>query len=182
MTTTELKYLPKDIDATKDVLKSLEEKQLFKVLDKFQALIENINTQFGYKDFCTKSRLHTNYLTMLFNDLTMIYNIQHLAIKTIEVKFSDFNSKKRADAFKCYEKFLEFNKEFKVVSKTFPMLINKEYPAQKLYKENPDTTLRLKKLMKGNKTKAANNDENCEFWDEENKDQNLSEEYNFDQL
>lgn len=151
-------------------------------MGKLEILLESITTQFGFKEFCTQTRLYTYYLSMLFNDMIGIYMVQNAVINKLVSKFSDLNAKKRADAFQSYEKFLDFTKEFKIMSKSLPILLNTEFEIPELYKENHDTTLKLKKLMKGNKAKQHQNDENFDFWEEEDKQENLSEEYNFDQL
>ena len=175
-----LTYFPKDYSEAESVVSSFGDKDLLSVIDLINGLIERIEEQLGFKSFGSKIRLYQNYLQLLFDDMIRLYNVYHIAIQKLLSKFKNLNSNKKAEAFKHYEKFLEFNRGFKSQVKSVPLMLNIKAESPKLYQENAETTMKLKKIMKSNK--AMHNMDNFEDWEEEAKEQNLSEEYDFDQL
>lgn len=117
---------------------------------------------------------------MIFNDLTRIYHIYHIAAKTIVLDFKNLNSKIKVEAFAHYEYFLEFNKDFQSFAKSIPCLMNFEFKVPDFYKEKVEVTKKMKKQLKQNKANLKTNVENFDNWDEEIKGDNLSEEYDLD--
>lgn len=117
---------------------------------------------------------------MLFVDLTRIYHIYHVAAKTIVLDFKNLNSKVKAEAFVHYDYFLVFNKDFQALVKSIPCLMNFEYEAPDFYKDKIEVRTNMQKQLKHSKSKHTVNVGDFDDWEEENKGNNLSEEYDFD--
>lgn len=118
---------------------------------------------------------------MIFTDLFRIYNIYHIAVNKLVKSFKKMNGKKKSAAYELYEKFLDFNKKYKSLLQSYPVLLGIKVDPQTLYTESTETTMKLKKQMKASKAKKENV-ENFDDWEEAKDEQNLSEEFDFEQL
>ena len=65
------------------------------------------------QNFCSQTRLLSNVIFMVLNDLLEIYRVFHNHIIEILERFPDLNAKEAQKAFSMYENFLKFTDNLK---------------------------------------------------------------------
>lgn len=180
---TKFVYLPAEKETVDKITKTMDKKDLLKCVKKVRKMVGQLKNQLEYKDFCFKTRLHMCYMRLIFKDLTSIYNIYFSCIEILKDKFKSLNSKKKSEAFNYYENFLAFHNDFKSLVSSFPTLYNIQgYIAPTLYKPKDDTLTKLQKKMQKKPKRSKTTVGASGAWVEESKNDNGSEEFDFDEI
>lgn len=74
--------------------------------ENFDALITEIFTIFEHQNFCKRTRLFSNIVYLLFQDLLQIYKVFYMLITEILERFSELSIDQAKKSFIAYQNFV----------------------------------------------------------------------------
>lgn len=87
-------------------LKVLSIQEILATYEGFDALLTEIFNLFEHQSFCKRTRLFSNIIYLLFQDLIQIYKVFYILVAEILERFSELNSDHAKKAFVVYQNFV----------------------------------------------------------------------------
>ena len=94
-------------------LKNASIQELLKNYENFDALISEIFAIFEHQNFCKRTRLLSNVIYLLFQDLITIYKVFFVLVTEVLERFSELNVDMAKKAFVVYQNFVNLTSTMK---------------------------------------------------------------------
>lgn len=91
-------------EATRTVRK-MKNKEIFSVYEKFDKMISQIIQMFENNDYCRKTRLHQNFVYMIFLDMVRIYNVFYVMTMETLDRYKKMSASEMNKALVLYKNF-----------------------------------------------------------------------------
>lgn len=97
-------------------MRNLSIQEILANYENFDPLIQQIFRIFEHQNFCKRTRLFSNVIYLLFQDLIQIYKVFYILVAEILERFSDLNIDQAKKGFVVYQNFVNLTSIMKTKS------------------------------------------------------------------
>lgn len=150
---TKCKSLTRDSGTAEALYEKMSKKSVLKFSNKLRSLLNKLEIQLEHKEFCTKTRLLSAYLTNVFQDYVKAYVMYASALKILKRKFTSFSVEKRNKVLDQYSFGVRFTTNYKKLTELVPIVFDIKFKAPVVDKPSEADLEKLHKKL--NKTPSS---------------------------